>query len=166
MAAFVLDGEAKVEVIVFRTPCESGRAHPDRHPGARGRGRFERDEDSTRLLAAEVLLQIEIVANISPARSSDVALFDRQAFEDVLAVLGRHRGDGHVAFLVKTSSADGPLLARLDVSSQLRVRPSGQFVAEARADSLRPGLGHGAVRSGSADPYLTWRQTCSTSRSR
>jgi DNA polymerase-3 subunit alpha len=133
MAAFVLeDPHGTVEVVVFPEAFAKAAALIQTDTLVLVKGRFERDEDSTRLLASDVLpieavrehLAREVVVELASAR------LDRQAFEDVLAVLGRHRGDRRVAFLVKTSSADGPLLARVDVSSQLRVRPSGQLVAE------------------------------------
>jgi DNA polymerase-3 subunit alpha len=95
------------------------------------KGRFERDEDSTRLLAAEILplekvreqLAREVVVALDTARH------DRRTFEAVSDVLGRHRGDRRVAFLV-TTRTEPPLQVRVDVAGQVRVRPSEQLVAD------------------------------------
>ena len=55
---------------------------------------------------------------------------DRRTFEDVSAVLGRHKGDRRVAFLVTTSTTEPPMRVRVDLSGQVRVRPSTQLVAD------------------------------------
>jgi hypothetical protein len=44
-------------------------------------------------------------------------------------VLGRHKGDRRVSFFV-TTSTEPPLRVRVDVSGQVRVRPSEQLVAD------------------------------------
>jgi hypothetical protein len=55
---------------------------------------------------------------------------DRRTFEQVSDVLGWHRGDRRVAFILTSADATPPLRVRVEVSSQLRVRPSEKLVAE------------------------------------
>ncbi|HNV02216.1 MAG TPA: DNA polymerase III subunit alpha [Vicinamibacterales bacterium] len=133
MATFVLDDpDGSVETVVF--PDAFARAAPQIQADALVlvKGRFERDEESTRLFASEVLpieaVRDHVVREVLVRLESPGC--DRRACEDILGVLGRHRGDRRVAFLVRTASAGRPLLARVDVSGQLRVRPSEALVAD------------------------------------
>jgi len=133
MAAFVLDDpHGTVEVVAFPDAYAKAAALIQADTLVLVKGRFERDEDSTRLFASEIL-PIEAVHE-QVAREVLVRLdspgWDRRACEAVLTVLGRHKGDRRVAFLVKTGPAGRALLARVDVSGQLRVRPSAQLVAD------------------------------------
>ncbi|MGE5200130.1 MAG: DNA polymerase III subunit alpha [Rhodospirillaceae bacterium] len=132
MAAFMLDDpHGTVEVVVFPDAFSKAAALIQADALVLVKGRFERDEDSTRLLAAEILpiekvrehLAREVVVTLDPARH------DRRTFEAVSDVLGRHKGDRRVAFFV-TTRTEPPLRVRVDVSGQVRVRPSEQLVAD------------------------------------
>jgi DNA polymerase-3 subunit alpha len=132
MAAFMLDDpHGTVEVVVFPEAFSKSAALLQTDALVLVKGRFERDEESTRLLAAEILpieavreqLTREVIVRLASPGC------DRRTFEAVLEVLGRHKGDRRVAFLVQTA-AERPLLARIDVSGQLRVRPSEALVAD------------------------------------
>jgi DNA polymerase-3 subunit alpha len=120
-----------VEVVVFPDAFSKAAALIQTDALVLVKGRFERDEDSTRLLAAEILpiekvreqLSREVVVTIDASRH------DRRTFEAVSDVLGRHRGDRRVAFFV-TTRTEPPLRVRVDVSGQVRVRPSEQLVAD------------------------------------
>ena len=132
MCAFVLDDPyGTVEVVVFPDAFSKAASLIQVDAPVLVKGRFERDEDSTRLLAAEILplekvreqLAREVVVALDTARH------DRRTFEAVSDVLGRHRGDRRVAFLV-TTRTEPPLQVRVDVAGQVRVRPSEQLVAD------------------------------------
>ena len=132
MAAFMLDDpHGTVEVVVFPEAFSKAASLLQTDALVLVKGRFERDEDSTRLLAAEILpiekvrehLAREVVVTLDSARH------DRRTFEAVSDVLGRHKGDRRVAFFV-TTSTEPPLRVRVDVSGQVRVRPSEQLVAD------------------------------------
>jgi DNA polymerase-3 subunit alpha len=132
MCAFVLDDPyGTVEVVVFPDAFSKAAALIQTDALVLVKGRFERDEDSTRLLAAEILpiekvreqLSREVVVTIDASRH------DRRTFEAVSDVLGRHKGDRRVAFFV-TTRTEPPLRVRVDVSGQVRVRPSEQLVAD------------------------------------
>ena len=132
MAAFMLDDpHGTVEVVVFPEAFSKAASLLQTDALVLVKGRFERDEDSTRLLASEILpiekvreqLAREVVVEV------DAAHHDRRTFEAVSDVLGRHKGDRRVAFFV-TTSTEPPLRVRVDVSGQVRVRPSEQLVAD------------------------------------
>jgi len=133
MAAFMLDDpHGTVEVVVFPEAFSKAAALLQTDAIVLVKGRFERDDESTRLLASEIL-PIEAVRE-QLAREVVVRMtsppHDRRTFEDVSAVLGRHKGDRRVAFLVTTSTTEPPMRVRVDLSGQVRVRPSTQLVAD------------------------------------
>jgi DNA polymerase-3 subunit alpha len=132
MCAFVLDDPyGTVEVVVFPDAFSKAASLIQADALVLVKGRFERDEDATRLLASEILpiekvreqLAREVVVAVDAARH------DRRTFEAVSDVLGRHKGDRRVAFLV-TTRTEPPLRVRVDVAGQVRVRPSEQLVAD------------------------------------
>ena len=132
MCAFVLDDPyGTVEVVVFPDAFSKASALIQADALVLVKGRFERDEDSTRLLASEILpiervreqLAREVVVAIDGARH------DRRTVEAVSDVLGRHRGDRRVAFVV-TTRTEPPLRVRVDANGQVRVRPTEQLVAD------------------------------------
>jgi hypothetical protein len=55
---------------------------------------------------------------------------DRAQLQRVADILGRHRGDRRVRIEVQLPHCDPPLQVRVDVSGQLRVRPSDALAAE------------------------------------
>jgi DNA polymerase-3 subunit alpha len=133
MAAFMLDDpRGTVEVVVFPEAYSKSAALLQTDAILLVKGRFERDEDSTRLLASEIL-PIEAVRE-HLAREVVIRMtsppHDRRTFAEVSDVLGRHKGDRRVAFLVTTSATEPPMRVRLDLSGQVRVRPSEQLVAD------------------------------------
>jgi DNA polymerase-3 subunit alpha len=132
MCAFVLDDPyGTVEVVVFPDAFAKAAALIQTDALVLVKGRFERDEDSTRLLASEILpiekVREQIVREVVVA--IDGARHDRRTVEAVSDVLGRHKGDRRVVFLVATRT-EPPLRVRVDASGQVRVRPSEQLVAD------------------------------------
>jgi DNA polymerase-3 subunit alpha len=132
MCAFVLDDPyGTVEVVVFPDAFSKAASLIQVDAVVLVKGRFERDEDSTRLLAAEIMpierlreqLAREVVVALDSARH------DRRTLESVSDVLGRHKGDRRVAFVV-TTRTEPPLRVRVDVAGQVRVRPSDQLIAD------------------------------------
>jgi DNA polymerase-3 subunit alpha len=133
MAAFMLDDpHGTVEVVVFPEAFSKAAGLLQTDAIVLVKGRFERDDESTRLLASEIL-PIEAVRE-QLAREVVVRMtsppHDRRTFEEVSDVLGRHKGDRRVAFLVTTSTTEPPMRVRVDLSGQVRVRPSEQLVAD------------------------------------
>jgi DNA polymerase-3 subunit alpha len=132
MAVFTLeDAQGGVEVVVF--PEAYARAASLIQTGTMVlvRGTLERDEESIRLLAAEVApldairerVAREVAIRVSrPASRSD--------FEALGEIFSRHRGDRRVSFEIEVPAESRRLRVRADVSSQIRVRPSERLIAE------------------------------------
>jgi DNA polymerase-3 subunit alpha len=130
MAAFMLDDpHGTVEVVVFPEAFSKAASLLQTDALVLVKGRFERDEDSTRLLASEIFPIEKVRSSPRVVVAVDAAHHDRRTFEDGSDVLGRHKGDRRVSFLV-TTSTEPPLRVRVDVSGQVRVRPSEQLVAD------------------------------------
>ena len=133
MAAFVLDDpHGTVEVVVFPDAFSKAAALLQADAPVLVRGRFERDDDSARVLASEILpidavpesLRREVVVRVCMPPA------DRKQLERVSDILARHRGDRRVVFEMDLPGATPPLRVRIDVSGQIRVRPSDTLAAE------------------------------------
>jgi DNA polymerase-3 subunit alpha len=132
MAVFTLeDAHGGVEVIAF--PEAYQRAAPLLEPGTLVlvRGKLERDEESVRILAAEVA-PIEAVRE---RLAREVAIrvrkpADRDMFERLGEIFSRHRGDRRVSFEIELPCDARRLRVRADVTAQIRVHPSSTLIAE------------------------------------
>ncbi|HEV2986259.1 MAG TPA: OB-fold nucleic acid binding domain-containing protein, partial [Vicinamibacterales bacterium] len=132
MAVFTLeDAAGGVEVIVF--PEAYQRSNGLIEPGTLVlvRGKLERDEESVRVLASE----IAPLESVRERLAREIAIHLRKpADRGMLQMLGeifaRHRGDRKVSFEVETGEPPNRLRVRVDVSSQIRVRPSPALIAE------------------------------------
>jgi DNA polymerase III alpha subunit len=95
-------------------------------------GKFERDDDSARLLASEIQ-PIEMVRErLATAVAIRISTppHGRDTFERLWDVFAQHKGDRRVAFDLELQEADRRLRVTVDVNSQIRVRPSERLVAE------------------------------------
>jgi DNA polymerase-3 subunit alpha len=133
MAAFALDDpHGTIEVVAFPETFAKSSPLIQTDSMVLVKGRFERDEESSRLLATEIV-GIETVLERA-ARSVAIRLtmppHDRATVEAVLDVLAKHRGDRRVAIEVELCGRSQPLRVRGDVAGPLRVRPSAQLVAD------------------------------------
>ncbi|MGH9387958.1 MAG: DNA polymerase III subunit alpha [Vicinamibacterales bacterium] len=132
MCVFTLeDHQGAVEVVVF--PEAFARHRPMIENGALllVRGRFERDEEASRLQAADLLPIAALKERL--ARGVRIRLLGtcpRETIEALWDVLTRHRGDRPVAVEVETNGGSRHVLVRADVTSAIRVRTSEQFVAD------------------------------------
>jgi DNA polymerase-3 subunit alpha len=139
MAVFTLeDAFGGVEVIAF--PETYQRAAGLIEPGMMVivRGKLERDDESVRILATEVLP----IDSVRERLAREVAIrvkqpADRSLFETLGEIFSRHRGDRRVSFEIELPPGGGadPAAApsRLRVKadlSQIRVRPSSSLIAE------------------------------------
>jgi len=96
------------------------------------RGKFEKDEESARIVASEVLP----ITVVRETISREVAIHltwpphNRTTLEALSEVLSKHRGDRRLLFELEIRTIGGrPLRVRADVP-QLRVRPSERLVAD------------------------------------
>jgi DNA polymerase-3 subunit alpha len=133
MCAFMLDDPGgSVEVVVFPDAFSKAARIIENDVLVLVKGRFERDDESMRILASEVL-PIETVRE-QLAREVAIALrmppHDRRTLEALSELLGRHKGDRRVTFEIAVAGDTRSLRVRADLSGQYRVRPSERLVAE------------------------------------
>ena len=131
MAVFTLeDAHGGVEVIAFPETFQRSASLIEVGVMVLVRGKLERDDESVRILASE----IAPIASIGERLAREVKIHLKSAFggdvlHALLEIVSRHRGDRKVSFEVETGEPRR-LRVRLDVSSQIRVRPSAALVAE------------------------------------
>jgi DNA polymerase-3 subunit alpha len=145
MAVFTLeDVSGGVEVVVFPEAFQKFGALIENDAMLVVRGKLEKDEESARLVASDILA----VAALAERIGREVAIrltvppHGRDTFEALAALLARHRGDRRVSlelnFRVGGTGACGsdtdqrPMKVVADLG-QTRVRPSAKLVAEVEA---------------------------------
>jgi DNA polymerase-3 subunit alpha len=133
MAAFMLDDpHGSLEVVVFPETFAKSTALIQTDGVVLVKGRFERDAETSRLLASEIVG----IDSLHERAARFVAIrltmppHDRATIEAVLGVLARHKGDRKVSLEVELRGGRRPLKVRADVLGPTRVRPSAQFVAD------------------------------------
>jgi len=142
MAVFTLeDSQGGVEVIAFPEAYQKAASLIETGTMLLVRGKLERDDDSTRVLASEIAPLESIHERVAREVSIRVRMpKDQEAFRTLGEIFSRHRGDRRVSFEIELASDSRPLRVKADVSSQIRVRPSSSLVAE--VESV---IGQGAV---------------------
>jgi DNA polymerase-3 subunit alpha len=130
MCVFSLeDYQGTVEVVVFpetyaryRGACENGAL-------LLVRGKFERDEESARLQATEVLPLARLRERLSTGvRIRLKADTPRETIGRLWEVVSEFRGDRPLAIEVVLNGGTEHTVVRMDVNPSIRVRPSEQFV--------------------------------------
>jgi DNA polymerase-3 subunit alpha len=132
MAVFTLeDSQGAVEVIAF----------PEAYLRAAGliesgslllvRGKLERDDDSTRVVASEIMPLEAVRDALVRTVSIRVTLpADRSVFRALDEILSRHRGDRPVSLEIDLPAEPTRLRVRADLRSAIGVTPSLSLVAE------------------------------------
>lgn len=133
MCVFMLDdATGSLEVVVFPEAFKQFGHLADNGQLVIVKGKFERDDESARLLASEIA-PVEVVRE-RLARAVAIRLstppHDRATFEKLWDVFAQHKGDRRVAFDIELQNADRRLRVMVDVNSQIRVRPSERLVSE------------------------------------
>jgi len=132
MAVFVLDdAQGTLEVVVFPEAFQRCGSLIDVGRLVFVRGKLERDDESSRMLATD----ISPLETIRERVAREVAIHlrkpaDRRTFEALGEILSRHRGDRRVSFELETGEAPHRLRVTVDVTAQIRVTPSSTLVAE------------------------------------
>jgi len=153
MCVFMLDdAHGSVEVVVFPETFKQWGHLAESGQMVVVTGKLERDEETARILASE-LASIDV---LSERLSTSVAItvttppHDRATVERLWDVLAHHKGDRSVALTVELRPPLRPLRVRMDVHSQIRVRPSDRLVAD-----IERVCGQGSVTLGKATPTRT-----------
>ena len=134
MAVFMLEDEvAKVEAVVF--PEAFGRYGGLVQDDAMlmVRGKYERDEETSRLVVAE-LTPLEVIRE-KAVREVEILLegkgLETMVMRELAAVLERHSGDRRVSLVMNVGR--GPNALRVRAATARRIRPSDGFVREVEA---------------------------------
>jgi DNA polymerase-3 subunit alpha len=142
MAVFTLeDAVGGVEVVVFPEAYQRSAGLIDTGTLVLVRGKLERDDETVRILASEIAPLDAVRERI--AREVAIHLkkpADRGTLETLGEIFARHRGDRKVSFEVETGEGANRMRVRVDVSSQIRVRPSPALI-----DDIEQVVGAGAV---------------------
>ena len=132
MCVFTLeDHQGAVEVVVFPEMFARHRGLIVNGALLLVRGRFERDEDSSRFQCSDLLPLSGLKERLS--RGVRIRLkgnCPRETIEALWELLGKHRGDRPVAVEVDVNGGARHVIMRAEVTSSIRVRTSEQFVAD------------------------------------
>ena len=128
------DAQANVEVIAFPETYLKAGSLIETGTLVLVRGKLERDDETSRVLASEILPLDSVRERVAREVAIRVKMpADRELFEALGVVFSRHRGDRRVSFEMEVpqGTASGkPLRVRADVSTQIRVYPSAALIAE------------------------------------
>ncbi len=131
MAVFMLDDiDGSVEVVVFPETFAKHASLIDTDAMLLVRGKLEKDDESARLVATELLP----IAALLERTTREIAIHlkvpthGRTTFEALAELLSRHRGDRRVYLELDVQSQDRPLRVRADVTQ--RVKPSERLMTE------------------------------------
>jgi len=131
MAVFMLDDvDGSVEVVVFPEAFAKHATLIEADAMLLVRGKLEKDDETARLVAAELLPMAALVERTTREIAIHVkpTLNSRSTFEALAELLSRHRGDRRVYLEVDVKGDNGPLRVRADVMQ--RVKPTERLVAE------------------------------------
>ena len=134
MAVFMLEDEAgTVETVVFPEAFAKHQSIIKADAMLVVRGRFEKDDDTCRLVASE-LTTVELVRE-KMTREVQIKVVmpphTRATLESLAEILSRHRGDRRVSLQIE--SRDNGHTYRVKADAQQRVRPSERLVSEVEA---------------------------------
>jgi DNA polymerase-3 subunit alpha len=120
-----------VEVVVFPEPFEKHASLVENDRMVLVRGKLERDEDTRRILASELLPVSALQETL--VRQLDVRLtappHDRQTFEKLAELFARHRGDRPVTVELEVQRNGRTMRVRADLG-QVRIKPSSGLIEE------------------------------------
>jgi len=129
---FLEDPTGSLEVVVFPEAFKQWGHLAENGQMVVVKGKFERDDESARLLASEIAPVDAVRERL--ARSVAIRLstppHDRATFEKLWDVFAQHKGDRRVAFDIELQDAERHLRVKVDVNAQIRVRPSERLVSE------------------------------------
>jgi DNA polymerase-3 subunit alpha len=137
------DAGGSIEVVVFPEAFKQYGHLAENGTTVCVTGRFEKDDESARILASEIVAIEMVRERLAKSVAINVSMppHGRATFEKLLDVLAQHKGDRRVAFVILEQERHIRVTA--DVSG-IRVRPSERLVSDvekicgAGSVSLRP----------------------------
>jgi DNA polymerase-3 subunit alpha len=132
MAVFTIeDAQGGVEVIAFPETYQRSASLIETGTMVLVRGKLEKDDESARILASEILPIDAVQERVTREVAIRVKMpANRGLFEQLGEVFSRHRGDRRVAFEIELPSDPRRLCVRAEVSPKILVRPCRALVAE------------------------------------
>ena len=132
MCVFTLeDHQGAIEVVVFPEMFNRHRSLIENGALLLVRGRFERDEESSRFQSADILPLSGLKERLSRGvRIRLKGTCPRATIEALWELLARHRGDRPVAVEIEMNGGARHVIVRAEVTQSIRVRTSEQFVAD------------------------------------
>jgi DNA polymerase-3 subunit alpha len=129
MAVFTLeDAQGGVEVIAFPEAYQRAASLIETGTLVLVRGKLERDDESVRVLASEIVPIEAIHERLAREVKIRIRRPAGSVAQALLEIVSRHRGDRRLSFEIET---DAPRLrVSLDVTAQIRVRPSPALITE------------------------------------
>jgi DNA polymerase-3 subunit alpha len=132
MAVITLEDRAgTLEVVVFPETFKTCRVHIETGALVIVRGKLERDDEASRILASDV----QPIGTVRERLAREMAItvtvppHGRATFEALADLFARHRGDKPVTFQLVLKGAQ-PMRVRAQVSAHIRVKPSPVLVDE------------------------------------
>ena len=125
------DGGGTLETVVFPEAYSKYGAWLDTDKLVVVRGKFERDDESVRLIATEVRPIEAVLGEIGRPIAIQLAAppADRATLEALADVLSRHQGNGRVALDLELRGRVPPIRVRAQLVAT-RVRPSERLIEE------------------------------------
>jgi DNA polymerase III subunit alpha len=133
MAAFPLDDpHGSIEVVAFPETFAKSQALIQADTMVLVKGKFERDEESMRLLASEIVALDSVRERATRFVTIRLAMppHGRETIEALADLLSRHKGDRRVCLELELRAGARPLRVKADIAGPIRVRPSSQLVAD------------------------------------
>jgi DNA polymerase-3 subunit alpha len=131
MAVFTLeDHQGSIEVVAFPETYGRYRQHIETGALLLVKGKFEKDEDSTRFQANELSSLEGLRERLARAVAIhlDAAHHSRSTLEALWDVLAQHQGDRPIVLELDVAHDSRRLRVKASVTPQIRVRPSEQLV--------------------------------------
>jgi DNA polymerase-3 subunit alpha len=139
MAVFVLEDEGgSVEVVVFPEAFAKFGAHVAADALLLVRGKYERDEDSARMVASELtaldvirdraVREVEIALGAEDLRAGRAQPWTKDALASLLTIFERHSGDRRVSLIVEVNGRAAGMRVRTAIAQ--RVKPSEHFIRD------------------------------------
>ena len=133
------------------------------------RGKLERDDETVRVLATEMVGMGTVRERLAREMAITVAVppHGRETFEALADLFAHHRGDKPVTFQLLVKDQGRQLRVRAQVSAQIRVKPTSALVAGSGEDLRRRGrgaaLGHRATEGSATEAQRTQTVFCGES---
>ena len=126
------DRHGGVEIVVFPETFKTARPLVENGAMVVVRGKLERDDETVRVLATEMVGMGTVRERLAREMAITVAMppHGRETFEALADLFAHHRGDKPVTFQLLVKDQGRQLRVRAQVSAHIRVKPTSALVQE------------------------------------